>query len=1164
MQNASITASASGTVELRAVASISMLDGVLTRSATGNLRYAAGTTLTVGALSTGGNVSLNASSITDSGNLGTTDITAHELRLVSTGTASGNGAGTSAKPLKLNVDQLAANIAGTGTGGLFLTEADALVIGTLEAINVSQVNADASLTATSDAAQSGLSSAGNLIVVTTAGSLSTLYAGGAISAAGNLLLQAGGLTSDLTLGAAVTNTAGATSLNAGRAIVQNASITALSTGQTIDLSAAGAIAMGQGAITASANGAISLDATTGEITLETLNAGMANVRVNAHAGSILARSDNGAINLFGADLRMNAGNGNGQAVNPLETCVDTLSATAGAGGVYVVESNGLRIDAITTSDGGAVQVSVSTGELTLGAGGIQTTGAGSVVLSARSAASTVTLDGPVSTDSGAITVAAAGQLRVNAELLSRHGAVDVTAGQDALFAPGTDIRTDANVHVRANQRLVMPDASVHAGGGQINLSAGRQLQPGIVDTTGLITVTTDGSGTLVFNRPNDRLGTDIHATTNRLDIQVDLASPGAVLSVAPLTASAGTAPVDIVIGGQDTGVLNLSLEEIDRLQAGFTQVVFGNAQAMQSVVMQGLNGAALPGAAPVVFKNPVVVDLSGAGSKLGVAGQVQGISLSVLGSGATTVLAAADIRMSGAVTMGGTLKVASASAITSTGGDLVLGAITGLQGAADPAEVLSLSAQGANVRVNGVVSALDGLRVSAALNVTFAQTVSLTGSLTIDATGVVRFEQALNLSAAGSLTIRGASSVVFANGVTVHVAGNLTLNAQSVVFGGGAGSVSGSGTSVLAITSATAGGPMNGNVVVGASLSAAPVAGALNLTAREITAIGAGFGQLVIGQLDQGSVTVAGTVRVDADVVLLSHGNLSVNANVETASASQVALTSSTGNITMAAGTRLDSHGGDVLIQADNAAAVSLGVIDARASSASNAPIGAVKVQAGNATLTSANHDGQINIFAATLDLFGWGPASAAAAGDVLEAAAGVVQVRAPRGLVTRESGADGRTTFNVMSGGQLYEQLVVIGPVTRVTQDPALLVQQNDASRLAAGLSLLSSARQATSENWTSSHSLANPGGNLGVASYLGAVSSASAISGSASIIELKDLSSVLHSGADLLNDQSYGIAEKLQRSYILGTPGAQPLVSGLGTFSQDSFEYWLDHLSV
>ncbi|MDP3794462.1 MAG: hypothetical protein Q8R13_00840, partial [bacterium] len=235
VQNAHITASGAGTVDLRAGAAISMVDGVITSSTSGNIRYVATTTLTLGALSTSGNISLSASSISDSGTT-ETDLTANELRINTTGVASGNGAGTSTNHLELNVAKLAASVAGTGTGGLFLTEANAIQIGTLSAINVNQVGTDgATLTATVDTAQSNLSSAAHLILITTAGSIATLSSGGATSAAGNLLMSAGGTSSDITLGATVTNSVGHTSLSAGASIVQNANITASGAASTIEL-----------------------------------------------------------------------------------------------------------------------------------------------------------------------------------------------------------------------------------------------------------------------------------------------------------------------------------------------------------------------------------------------------------------------------------------------------------------------------------------------------------------------------------------------------------------------------------------------------------------------------------------------------------------------------------------------------------------------------------------------------------------------------------------------------------------------------------------------------------------------------------------------------------------------------------------------------------------
>jgi hypothetical protein len=216
---ADVVTTLTGTVDVRA-ASLAMTHGATLSTGSGNVRVSATGSIALGAITTTGDVSLAASTITDAFASGTdsVNVTADELRIVTTGTASGNGAGTGANHLEVNVATLAADVNGTGTGGLFLTESSALDIGTLSAINVNQVGANGTtLTATSDTALSDVDSDANLVIVTLAGTLQTLATGGGtVTATGNLLLKAVGSTSDLVLGAVVTNTTsgGHTSLDA--------------------------------------------------------------------------------------------------------------------------------------------------------------------------------------------------------------------------------------------------------------------------------------------------------------------------------------------------------------------------------------------------------------------------------------------------------------------------------------------------------------------------------------------------------------------------------------------------------------------------------------------------------------------------------------------------------------------------------------------------------------------------------------------------------------------------------------------------------------------------------------------------------------------------------------------------------------------------------------
>jgi hypothetical protein len=77
----------------------------------------------------------------------------------------------------------------------------------------------------------------------------------------------------------------------------------------------------------------------------------------------------------------------------------------------------------------------------------------------------------------------------------------------------------------------------------------------------------------------------------------------------------------------------------------------------------------------------------------------------------------------------------------------------------------------------------------------------------------------------------------------------------------------------------------------------------------------------------------------------------------------------------------------------------------------------------------------------------------------------------------------------------------------------------------------------------------------------YLAPTSTSAALQGDV-MLDGIDLSG--QGGDDLLSDTSYSLASRLQQSYILGTPGEQPLISGLDTFSQDNYEYWVDTLSL
>ena len=127
-QDADITTTSTGTIDIEAD-SITFNDGKTTSTGSGNIRYKATNAMTIGDISTSGDVSLIAADISDSGTTDT-DVTADELRINVTGTG---GVGTSSNHFETAVASLSADVK---SDGLFITEADNLIIDKLNAIAV--------------------------------------------------------------------------------------------------------------------------------------------------------------------------------------------------------------------------------------------------------------------------------------------------------------------------------------------------------------------------------------------------------------------------------------------------------------------------------------------------------------------------------------------------------------------------------------------------------------------------------------------------------------------------------------------------------------------------------------------------------------------------------------------------------------------------------------------------------------------------------------------------------------------------------------------------------------------------------------------------------------------------------------------------------------------
>src|SRR5690606_24674745 len=98
--------------------------------------------------------------------------------------------------------------------------------------------------------------------------------------------------------------------------------------------------------------------------------------------------------------------------------------------------------------------------------------------------------------------------------------------------------------------------------------------------------------------------------------------------------------VPLVVGGKDPGGagVHLSTKELALLQDGFKQIVIGSSLKGQVVEFRGTDAA-------LVFRDPLVVNASGKGGSVLVAGTLRGDSLTLLNAGAATTLDGAKITM---------------------------------------------------------------------------------------------------------------------------------------------------------------------------------------------------------------------------------------------------------------------------------------------------------------------------------------------------------------------------------------------------------------------------------------------------------------------------------------------------------------------------------------
>ncbi|MCL4207963.1 MAG: hypothetical protein KJ000_36210, partial [Pirellulaceae bacterium] len=253
----------------------------------------------------------------------------------------------------------------------------------------------------------------------------------------------------------------------------------------------GAIGMDANTTIAAGSGNIDLSAD-GNVTLAGLSTS-ADVTVGSTSGSILEAGDVTA-EITAATAVLNAGNsvGTSGGGNWLDTVVDNLEGSAGAGGFFVWNTDDLEIGGISalvgiSTTGGDIEIYVLNGDLTV----------------------SETIDsngGDIELETGV--PLSGGDIHINAAVLSGGGDVEVAADGDITFSAagsidgetGTPLITlKADDDANSTGGITMTDGSrVDAAGGTIDVDAYDSILLASLETTGAVTVNSS-NGSIIDN-----------------------------------------------------------------------------------------------------------------------------------------------------------------------------------------------------------------------------------------------------------------------------------------------------------------------------------------------------------------------------------------------------------------------------------------------------------------------------------------------------------------------------------------------------------------------------------------------------------------------------------------------------------------------------------------
>ncbi|MBI9084406.1 MAG: S-layer family protein, partial [Desulfobacterales bacterium] len=773
------------------------------------------------------------------------EITAATLNLTATNGGIGVGEIGVANPLTFNATTIVNADSSAAGGNMALTSTDAFKLGVLDAGSgdVTLVSGG-DITDESDADENIIGNNVDISLSAASGSIGMVLKAGADAA----------IETDI-------NTLTVNSLNVdnGLAIVETDGIDLIDitiASGTMVTDAAGQLR----ALTVSTGGnAISLEASLGDVVVDSVDAGAATVDITA-GGAISELADgDAAADITGTILTLISGAGIG-AGNAIETDAGTIGFTA-ENTVEIYETNGtLSVSGVTT--------------------GSANTNNGSIIIATDStdAGATLTVSGALTANGGGAISLTAGN--ATADVVINGGAVSSTSGDISIVAgqnitqtgAGDTISTLGDVSLTAGAgNITYNQADGSVSGDDLNLSAVN----GTIDVdTSVSTITAQASGLVTIDEVN------------------------AVELVNVYSIGAGAITVDA--GGKlmATSVVNDSGAVMLRTDNGIVadstaDIVAGTVTANSPVTINA-DGAILDGA------GEVTADTFNLDAKTGIGTAASAVTL--VGDGVTTIeanTAAGNIYLdnapTGAVSLG-------ANGIT-----------TGSAG------TVSYVQSGQTLTVDNAISSVGGLILLdnvGDIDIT-AGITSNDGAVNIDSGGTINLGAAISsgagdvsIDAAGLTTVSAAGSITATNGDVSFgksLAGAVALAGSPVTTAGGGILFNNAVTLGSDVTLSTGGGAVGGDITFVSTVTGAPSltleAGAGNVSLKGLVSVNGGFDSSGADFLYAG----ASLNTVGSDIVINHTGDVSLSA----------ALSSTGGAINIDAGTLLvnapiQSGGGDI------------------------------------------------------------------------------------------------------------------------------------------------------------------------------------------------------------------------------------------------------------